>query len=399
VLVFTRSLGTACGISTYTYDFLGELPRAAFARSWAEVFALTLVLRPRALHVQHEHGLHWDEREFLTTLGAYQRAHPGVALVVTFHTLHLFDPARALFYSHVARLAHVVVLNEAARRLLPFPATHIEHGVHPYRAPPPAVRRLRHAATFGYWDAAKRHEELCALAEEAGIAIDYYGNPPARLGRSQCEGLVTFHRGFLTTPALVRALSEYAALVFLRRPDHRVYAVSGSARLALAAGVPVLCEAAPHFEDLAAAVDVVAPGQVAARLRELAGNATLAAALVARQRAFAARWSAAEVRRRHQALYAAVRPLPLPTAIAAAAAAAGGGGGDAAGDVDSALEEALAGSEEARRQADAHTVFADGRVASLDRPPAAAAAPAAAAEAEPADGGGGGGDRSELRRR
>ena len=403
-LVFSRSLGTACGISTYTYDFLGGLPRAAFARSWAEVFSLTLLLRPRVLHVQHEHGLHWDEREFLMTLGEYQRAHPGVALVVTLHTLHLFDPARVLFYSHLARLAHVVVLNERAGRLLPFPVTHVEHGVPPYRAPPSPVLRLRHAATFGFWDEEKRHEDLCALAEEAGLAIDYFGNPPAKLGQSQCEGLVTFRRGFLTSPALVRALSEYAVLVFLRRPNHLVYAVSGSARLALGAGVPVVCEASPHFDDLAGAVDLAPPGRVAARLLEVATNATLAAELVGRQRAFAARWGAEEVRRRHLELYAAVTPKPVP----AAAAAGSGGGGGGGSDADEAMT-ALAGSEEARRQVDAHNVFADGRVASLQQDrPAAAPSSAAAREAGPAATGGGGGgggvggsiggDHSELRR-
>jgi hypothetical protein len=46
-------------------------------------------------------------------------------------------------------------------------------------------------------------------------------------------------------------------LVFLRKQDHLCYAVSGSARMALLADVPVICEDSTHFHDLKEAVELV----------------------------------------------------------------------------------------------------------------------------------------------
>jgi hypothetical protein len=98
VIVFAKSLGIACGISSYTYDLFGDMKGVGFARTWSEVFVFARMFRLRALHIQHEHGLHWDDNEFLHTLNAFQARHPNVALFVTMHSLNLGQQDRRTFY-------------------------------------------------------------------------------------------------------------------------------------------------------------------------------------------------------------------------------------------------------------------------------------------------------------
>jgi glycosyltransferase involved in cell wall biosynthesis len=90
--------GIACGISSYTYDLFGDMKGVGFARTWSEVFVFARMFRLRALHIQHEHGLHWDDNEFLHTLNAFQARHPNVALFVTMHSLNLGQQDRRTFY-------------------------------------------------------------------------------------------------------------------------------------------------------------------------------------------------------------------------------------------------------------------------------------------------------------
>jgi hypothetical protein len=46
----------------------------------------------KVLHIQHEHGLHWDDNEFLHTLYTFQKRHPAVAIFITMHSLNLGKP-------------------------------------------------------------------------------------------------------------------------------------------------------------------------------------------------------------------------------------------------------------------------------------------------------------------
>ena len=98
VIVFAKSLGIACGISSYTYDLFGDMQGVGFARTWSEVFVFARMFSMRVLHIQHEHGLHWDDNEFLHTLFAFQRRHPNVSMFVTLHSLHLGQQDRRAFY-------------------------------------------------------------------------------------------------------------------------------------------------------------------------------------------------------------------------------------------------------------------------------------------------------------
>ena len=293
--MFTKSLGVACGISSYTYDLFGDMPRVGFARTWSEVFVFAQMFRLKALHIQHEHGLFWDDNEFLFSVYAFQEKHPDVTIFVTFHSLNLGSNDRLAFYDRLSKVAHLITLNKVAAEVSPLPLHLIEHGVPTSFRPPPArIFRQNHVATFGFWDQEKRHDKLCDLADEAGVALDLYSRPPSEFGLAGCDGLVTYYRHFLDTPTLVTRLSEYAALVFLRRPAHEIFAVSGSARMALVARVPVICEDSFHYADLAEAVDLVAYEEIPARIRQVVSNVTLQREMVARQNAFVDRWSEQE---------------------------------------------------------------------------------------------------------
>ena len=295
--VFTKSLGVACGISSYTYDLFGDMARVGFARTWSEVFVFAQMFRLKTLHIQHEHGLFWDDNEFLFSVYAFQKKHPDVTIFVTFHSLNLGSNDRLAFYDRLSKVAHLITLNKVAAEVSPFPLHLIEHGVPTSFRPPPArIFRQNHVATFGFWDEEKRHDKLCDLADEAAVALDLYSRPPSEFGLASCDGLVTYYRHFLDTPTLVTRLSEYAALVFLRRPAHEIFAVSGSARMALVARVPVICEDSVHYADLAEAVDLVAYEDIPARIRQVVGNVTLQREMVARQNAFVDRWSEQETR-------------------------------------------------------------------------------------------------------
>jgi hypothetical protein len=107
VIVFAKSLGIACGISSYTYDLFGDMKGVGFARTWSEVFVFARMFSIGFLHIQHEHGLHYDDNEFLHTLFAFQRRHPNVSLFVTLHTLHLGQQDRREFYHRSVPRIHV----------------------------------------------------------------------------------------------------------------------------------------------------------------------------------------------------------------------------------------------------------------------------------------------------
>jgi len=279
------------------------------------VFVFTRILGIQVLHIQHEHGLHWDDNEFLHTLYAYQKQHPAVSIFVTLHSVNLAQQDRRTFYHRLAQAAHLITLNKLAVERANVPLRFIEHGVPTrFRARPAKLLMQNHVATFGFWDEAKRHDMLCEVAEDAGVAFDLFSQPPGEFGEAGCDGLVTYHRRFLDTPELITRLSEFSALIFLRRPAHEVFAVSGSARMALAAQVPVICEESPHFDDLAGAVDIVPFNRLPQRIREVVGNETLRAALVARQSAFMAQWSEEETQRMHLDLYHSLPPLEVVNA-------------------------------------------------------------------------------------
>ncbi len=214
------------------------------------------------------------------------------------------------FLCRLSKIAHLITLNKVAKQRADFPLHFVEHGVPShFKAPLSRLRRQNHVASFGFWDEAKRHDQLCEVAEDAEVAFDLYSQPPAEFGLAGCEGLVSYYREFLDTPKLVTRLSEYSALVFLRRPSHEVYAVSGAARMALTANIPVICEDSMHYEDLAEAVDLVPFDQIPSRIREVVSNETLRDELVARQNAFVARWSDQETQRSHFLLYHSLKPL------------------------------------------------------------------------------------------
>ena len=214
------------------------------------------------------------------------------------------------FLCRLSKIAHLITLNKVAKQRADFPLHFVEHGVPShFKAPRSRLRRQNHVASFGFWDEAKRHDQLCEVAEDAEVAFDLYSQPPAKFGLAGCEGLVSYHREFLDTPKLVTRLSEYSALVFLRRPSHEVYAVSGAARMALTANIPVICEDSMHYEDLAEAVDLVPFDQIPSRIREVVSNETLREELVARQNAFVARWSDQETQRSHFLLYQSLKPI------------------------------------------------------------------------------------------
>ena len=83
-----------------------------------------------------------------------------------------------------------------------------------------------------------------------------------------------------------------------------IFAVSGSARMALTANVPVICEDSMHFEDLKDAVDLVSFADLPKRIHQVVTNQTLRELLVRRQNAFVAKWSEEETQRAHLELYA-----------------------------------------------------------------------------------------------
>ena len=208
----------------------------------------------------------------------------------------------------LSKVAHLITLNKMAKDKAEFPLQFIEHGVPTHFRPAPSrIFRQYHVASFGFWDEEKRHDQLCEVAEDAGVAIDLYSQPPSEFGLAGCEGLVTYYREFLDTPKLITRLSQYSALVFLRRPAHEVFAVSGSARMALTANVPVICEDSMHFEDLAEAVDLVPFNKIPQRIQEVVRNQTLRDIIVARQMAFVSRWSEQETQRMHFHLYQTLR--------------------------------------------------------------------------------------------
>jgi len=315
VLVFAKSLGIACGISSYTYNLFGDMTGVAFARTWSEVFVYARIFNLEVLHIQHEHGLHWDDNEFLQTLYAFQKQHPHVSLFITMHSLNLGQQDRLTFYHRLAKIAHLVTLNKLAHHKIMQEMAQIhfiEHGIPThFRAPPSRILRQNHVASFGFWDEQKRHDEVCDIAQDAGVAFDLFSQPPSEFGLAGCEGLVTYYRKFLDTPKLMTRLSQYSALVFFRRPAHEIFAVSGSARMALTANVPVICEDSMHFQDLGDAVDLVPFAQIPRRIRQVLANKTLRDELVARQNAFVSRWSEEATQDMHVQLWESLKPFPI----------------------------------------------------------------------------------------
>lgn len=288
------------------------MPGVAFARSWSEVFVFALMFDLKVLHIQHEHGLHWDDNEFLQTLYAFQKQHPHVTLLITMHSLNLGQQDRLTFYHRLSKIAHMITLNKLATHSASMPLHFIEHGVPThFRAPSSRILRQNHVASFGFWDEQKRHDELCEIAEDAAVAIDLYSQPPSEFGLAGCEGLVTYYREFLDTPKLITRLSEYSVLVFLRRPSHEIFAVSGSARMALTANVPVICEDSVHFQDLAEAIDLVPFDQIPQRIRQVMENQTLRDELVARQNAFVDKWSEESAQQMHVQHWQNLKPFAI----------------------------------------------------------------------------------------
>mmetsp|Transcript_8110 Transcript_8110/g.12856 ORF Transcript_8110/g.12856 Transcript_8110/m.12856 type:complete len:259 (+) Transcript_8110:508-1284(+) len=118
-------------------------------------------------------------------------------------------------------------------------------------------------------------------------------------------------RQFLETSTLLSRLSEYAALVFLRKPKHLYYSVSGSARLALLANVPIICEDNLHFQELEGAVDLVPIEKIPERVREMVSNRTLREEQIQRQRDFVSQWRYGKIRELHRKVYDEVQPKPV----------------------------------------------------------------------------------------
>jgi hypothetical protein len=94
VLVYT-SLGVNCGIATYSQALYANQPRVAFAGSWSDTFAMARLLTPRVIHIHHEHGLHYDEDEFVHTLSSLKRRHQEASIFVTLHTVHASEHFRS----------------------------------------------------------------------------------------------------------------------------------------------------------------------------------------------------------------------------------------------------------------------------------------------------------------
>jgi hypothetical protein len=94
VLVYT-SLGVNCGIATYSQALYANQARVAFAGSWSDTFAMARLFTPSVIHIHHEHGLHYDEDEFVHTLSSLKRKNPDASIFVTLHTVHASEHFRS----------------------------------------------------------------------------------------------------------------------------------------------------------------------------------------------------------------------------------------------------------------------------------------------------------------
>jgi hypothetical protein len=216
VLAVTPSFGTQCGIASYTYDLFQDVPRVGFARAFDDIFALYDVLGFDVIHFQHEHGLYYNNSDFILNIKNLRASFPSVRIFVTLHTVYdYFVP----FYANLSKLATIVVLNPASRLHIPN-AQRIEHGVpEPLRLPvrpAPSAMRRGVIATFGFFTKLKRLDQVCDIARRAGVLVDVFTSA-TKVQRYDCDGRVYVHQEFLSTPDLVNHLARYDVLFFLRR--------------------------------------------------------------------------------------------------------------------------------------------------------------------------------------
>ncbi|EKX38516.1 hypothetical protein GUITHDRAFT_115294 [Guillardia theta CCMP2712] len=85
-----------------------------------------------------------------------------------------------------------------------------------------------------------------------------------------------------------------------------------SARMALLANVPVICEDSLHFADLENTVELAPLEEIPRRIREVVSNEELRRHIVERQKQFVAKWPPSEIQARHRALYDQLRPKHMP---------------------------------------------------------------------------------------
>lgn len=95
---------------------------------------------------------------------------------------------------------------------------------------------------------------------------------------------VAIIRGFQTEQVVECYLRTNQAAVFpyVSAPGHQVFGASGAARLAMAAGVPVISSSIPHFSDLPT-IKADAPEQIAEALDQLFSSASNRQAQISKQ--------------------------------------------------------------------------------------------------------------------
>lgn len=258
---------------------LGEL--VAAVRAWG----------PDVVWIQHEYGLWPNARHWLALLSQLS----DVRVVVTFHSV----------YRHMDKLVaeapvpEAIVHQEAAREVLkgfkrvPGLVHVVPHGCDPCLDKTRLWNIYRSERTFAQFGFGFRYKgwenSICAvailkgkypdvfftgvfaespfcLAEHAAYAADL-----ARLTRELgVQDHVALVRGFQPDTVIDSYMRTNRVVVFpyVSHPKHEVFGSSGSARVAMSKGVPVITSSVNHFADLPS-IKADTPQQIADALEAL----------------------------------------------------------------------------------------------------------------------------------
>jgi hypothetical protein len=274
IIVLNPNCNEICGVNFYMLNLMEEWDDVAFAKSYEEVVSLLNVFVVETVIIQHEHNMFDNDDTFINFIN-HIKQHPIKVVVI----LHTWRSNKQEFYNRIKEVAILITLNSisAAKH----DAIYLEHGVKEvYLWDNERVNNGK-LVTFGLASDLKKNKRLCQIASDLNCEVDIISVNE----RVRGEGVI-LDNNFYTDEELIKRVSEYTAIVFLRTPCEDIIGASGAVRLALNAQVPIYCEKSLFFYDIRDYIVWCPFDEIAPRIKKIMDCPVERHKLIAKQNEF-----------------------------------------------------------------------------------------------------------------